>query len=482
MGNQTRLGNGLNVVSFKQLAQEYGAAFVVPTPAVDSSGIAHLVEHLVFRYSDRYQQRHALFAANSVLPVKINASSHNGFSYFYAVSPSKSVLLKIVGYLYAGLQQIEYPADDIKRERDGVIARELAMYEATPDYQTQMSIWRGDRSPDCYHHWGGYCDTLAEIRAEDVAAYKSQYYQPEHITLLLAGLEADELPLLCTAASKPTGNTYVPKEHRFFSDTLQDDYIFSWWLPECYIDGLLSAQSRLNEAMKPYNMRVFVEDSANHVKKFALRLIGRPGQLIAAQQALVDEVRHLHIVPKQHIFFESKYPETINALLAWYHGQLPLNRKVVALSQALTLTPVITGARPLKKPVIRIMERKADADVSCPLVTDTLENHAPQVPAELPNRLAPLASKLGDNVHFACDAQDWILHYSLTGMSADQQNTFIKDVMCDERLWLPRTGGHCYAMGVQRVDNGLRIYGVMDDEPQQRREAMEQLLARYRHL
>jgi len=173
MGNQTRLSNGLNVVSFKQPAQEYGAAFVVPTPAVDSSGIAHLVEHLVFRYSDRYQQRHALFAANSVLPVKINASSHNGFSYFYAVSPSKSVLLKIVGYLYAGLQQIEYPADDIKRERDGVIARELAMYEATPDYQAQMSIWRGDRSPDCYHHWGGYCDTLAEIRAEDVAAYKS---------------------------------------------------------------------------------------------------------------------------------------------------------------------------------------------------------------------------------------------------------------------------------------------------------------------
>jgi hypothetical protein len=54
--------------------------------------------------------------------------------------------------------------------------------------------------------------------------------------------------------------------------------------------------------------------------------------------------------------------------------------------------------------------------------------------------------------------------------------------MCDERLWLPRTGGHCYAMGVQRVEHGLRIYGVMDDEPQQRREAMEQLLARYRHL
>ena len=481
MAHQTRLSNGLNVVSFNQPAQEYGAAFVVPTPAVDSSGIAHLVEHLVFRYSDRYQQRHALFAANSVLPVKINASSHNGYSYFYAVSPSKSVLLKIVGYLYAGLQQLEYDADDIKRERDGVIARELAMYEAMSDYQQQMSIWRGDRAPDCYHHWGGYCDTLAQISAEDVTAYKSQYYQPALITLLLAGVDADDLPLLCTRKSAETNLTYQAKQHRFFSDTLQEDYIFSWWLPECYIDGLLSAQSRLNDAMATFGMKVFVEDSANHSQKFALRLIGRPGQLMAAQQALIDEVRQLHIVPKQHIFFESKYPETINALLAWYHGQQPLNRKVVALSQALALTPAITGARPLKKPVIRIMERKSVVEASCPLVSDTLENHPPQVPTELPHRLNPLAQQLNDNEQFVCDLQDWIYHYSLAGMSPEQQNTLITGVMCDERLWLPRTAGHCYAMGVQRVENGLRIYGVMDDEPQQRREAITQLLALYRH-
>lgn len=480
MAHETRLSNGLNVVSFKQMAQDYGAAFVVPTPAVDSSGIAHLVEHLVFRYSDRYQQPHTLFAANSILPVKINASSHNGFSYFYAVSSSKSILLKIIGYLYAGLRQIDYDADDIKRERDGVIARELAMYEATPDYQAQMSIWRGDRSPDCYHHWGGYCDTLTQINAEDVAAYKSQYYQPKHITLLLAGVEADELPLLCTGECKTTALTYTPKQHRFFSDTLQEDYVFSWWLPECYIDGLLSAQERLSSAMQPYNMRVFIEDSANHLQKFALRLIGRPGQLMAAHQTLVDVVKHLRIVPKQHIFFESKYPETINALLAWYHGQQPLNRKVVALSQALTLTPAITAVRPLKKPLIRIMERKADAEITCPLVTDTLESHTPQLPLELPHRLTPLANQLNDTTAFVCDRQDWIFYYPLSDMSPAQQKAFIVNIMCDERLWLPRTGGHCYAMGVQHVESGLRIYGVMDDEPQQRRDAIALVLAGYR--
>ena len=53
MAHQEQLSNGLNVVSFKQAAEDFGAVFVVPTPAVDSSGIAHLVEHLVFRTSDR---------------------------------------------------------------------------------------------------------------------------------------------------------------------------------------------------------------------------------------------------------------------------------------------------------------------------------------------------------------------------------------------------------------------------------------------
>ena len=47
MAHQEQLSNGLNVVSFKQAAEDFGAVFVVPTPAVDSSGIAHLVEHLV---------------------------------------------------------------------------------------------------------------------------------------------------------------------------------------------------------------------------------------------------------------------------------------------------------------------------------------------------------------------------------------------------------------------------------------------------
>lgn len=479
MAQQTRLNNGLNVVSFNQPAQEYGAVFVVPTPAVDSSGIAHLIEHLVFRYSSRYPARHTLFAANALLPVKINASSHNGYSYFYTVSPNKSVLLKIIGYLFAGIQQIQYDNDDIRRERDGVIARELAMYESTPEYQRQMGIWRGDRAPDCYHHWGGYCDTLAAITTEDVSKYKSQFYRPDNITLLLAGVEAEELPPLCAGEFAASEDFYEPKQHRFISDTLQDDYIFSWWLPECYIDGLLSAKTVLDSLMEPYNMQVHIEESANHQRKFALRLIGRPGQLMAAQSALVDKIKRLHIVPKQHIFFESKYPETINTLLAWYHGQQPLNRKVVALSQALSLTPVITSIRPLRKPVMRIMTNQAHYNKQCMVVEESLSEASLDIPDTLPARVKPLADNLSADTHFVCNKQDWALLYPLDAASLKQQNSILVAVLCDERIWIPRTSGQCYAMGVQRVTDGIVIYGVMDDEPQQRKQYIKDLFEQY---
>ena len=474
MAHQEQLSNGLNVVSFKQAAEDFGAVFVVPTPAVDSSGIAHLVEHLVFRTSDRYSARQTLFAANSLLPLKMNASSHNGFSYFYAVSPIKPVLIQAIDYLLAGLQQCEYSDDDIRRERDGVIARELAMYEATADYQQQMAVWRGDRSPDCYHHWGGYCDTISQLKANDVADYKAQYYQASRITLLLSGVTKDEL---LTASHSPfytSSACYTPRQHRFTAQTLEDDCIFSWWLPECYLDGLLSAKTRLKALLNKYNMQVIVEDSPNYQQKFAFRIIGRPGQLMAAQQALIDEIKFLRIVPKQHLFFESKYPESINSLLAWYHGQQPLNRKVVALTQALSVTPTITSLKPLPKPIVRLVSRAEPQHAKCELVQAALAHTSPVLPDKLPSRVAALAEQRQTGQTFLCNQHDWIYWLSLEipGQSAAD---VARSLLENEQFWLPRMSGQCYAMGVKLEGTTLICYGVMDDEPHRREQEIQRL-------
>lgn len=476
MAHQEQLSNGLKVVSFKQAAEDFGAVFVVPTPAVDSSGIAHLVEHLVFRTSDRYPARHTLFAANSLLPLKMNASSHNGFSYFYAVSPNKQALLLAIDYLLAGLQQRHYPEDDIRRERDGVIARELAMYEATTEYQQQMAIWRGDRAPDCYHHWGGYCDTISQLKPADVEGYKAQYYKADDITLLLSGISANDLLPTCREPFDTSESTYKPGSHRFMADTLQDDCIFSWWLPECYLDGLLSAKTRLRALLNKFNMQVVVEDSANYQQKFALRIIGRPGQLMAAQQALIEEVKFLRIVPKQHLFFESKYPESINSLLAWYHGQQPLNRKVVALTQALTVTPTITSLKPLPKPIVRLVSRAGYQHEHCELVS-TVSALAPlSLPDKLPPRVAALAEQRQAGQTFLCNQHDWIYWLSLENLKQPATHA-AHSLLENEQFWLPRISGQCYAMGVKLEDCTLICYGVMDDEPHRREQEIQQLLS-----
>ncbi len=475
MAHQEQLSNGLNVVSFKQAAEDFGAVFVVPTPAVDSSGIAHLVEHLVFRTSDRYPARHTLFAANGLLPLKMNASSHNGFSYFYAVSPDKQVLLHAIDYLLAGLQQRHYTDDDVRRERDGVIARELAMYESTADYQQQMAIWRGDRAPDCYHHWGGYCDTISQLKSTDVEGYKAWYYQAQHITLLLSGVSANELLPTCSKAFDTSELTYNPSQHRFMADTLQDDYIFSWWLPECYLDGLLSAKTRLRALLNKYNMQVVVEDSANYQQKFALRIIGRPGQLMAAQQALIEEVKFLRIVPKQHLFFESKYPESINSLLAWYHGQQPLNRKVVALTQAISVTPTITSLKPLPKPIVRLVSRAGRQHENCELVNTVSALVPLSLPDKLPPRVAALAEQRQAEQTFLCNQHDWIYWLSLENLKQPATHA-ARSLLENEQFWLPRISGQCYAMGVKLEGATLICYGVMDDEPHRREQEIQQLL------
>lgn len=479
MAVQTRLANGLNVVSFTKQADEFGAVFVIPTPSLDSSGIAHLTEHMVFRYSNRFPARHSLFTMLSVLPVTLNASSHNGYSYFYVVSKSKSVLLKVISFLFAGIQQREYCADDIRRERDGVIARELAMYESNAEYQRQMSIWRGDRAPECYHHWGGYCDTLSQISVEDVAAFKGQYYQPNKIHLLVTGVDADELPLLCASKFDDETTRYTAKTFRFSHDTILDEYVFSWWLPECYIAGLLSAKAQLQDVVTPFDMQVYIEDTPNHQQKFALRLIGRAGNMIDAQEALIDKIRRLRITPKQHVFFESKYPETINMLLAWFHGKRPINRKVLALSQALALTPTITSFKPLRKPSVGMMQPLEKVPTECIGITDALDQGAPEFPTTLPASIAPLADNVSESTPFYYNQQHWVYHISLAGIPAYQQSDLLLNILSDGRLWLPRISGQCYAMGAMRVENGLRLYGAIDDTPQIRFKEINQIVSEH---
>ncbi|MEN8777990.1 MAG: insulinase family protein, partial [Glaciecola sp.] len=177
----------IHIVEQPEVIVGSAAVFTLPSPALDHSGIGHLVEHLVFRTSAVFPERHNLFALTSLTRCKMNASTTGNKSYYFAQADTAEDLLLLIEYLYAGLMTHTYAARDIEQEKS-VIQHELAFYAKHPAYQKQSQIWRGDQHPDAYQHWGGLPDILAQLTADDVYAYKSQYYQDSAISLIASGV------------------------------------------------------------------------------------------------------------------------------------------------------------------------------------------------------------------------------------------------------------------------------------------------------
>ena len=153
------------------------AVFVLPTPVHDDSGVAHVAEHLVFRGSDTFPAHHNLFALQSLLPVKVNASTQPGFSFFYLQSAFPDVFCLVFAWLQAGLLQQSYSDDVISREKDGVIARELLFYARDPAFE---------RAAAQLYYCGGRLPSLLALSSERVRDYKRCYYRAGAIQCLLS--------------------------------------------------------------------------------------------------------------------------------------------------------------------------------------------------------------------------------------------------------------------------------------------------------
>jgi hypothetical protein len=167
----------MSIQLFEWNTYDYAAVCIVPTPSIDASGIAHLVEHLVFRYSDQYPAGHELFVANTLLPVKINASTQDDYTLFYVVSADVNVFLACLDYLAHGIDQLDYSEQCVQLERDGVLQRELQWLESHSEYITAATLNRA--TPSCVHA-GGYSDLMPLNSTSDVRLYKQICYAASH--------------------------------------------------------------------------------------------------------------------------------------------------------------------------------------------------------------------------------------------------------------------------------------------------------------
>ncbi|UAA39154.1 insulinase family protein [Paraneptunicella aestuarii] len=321
----------------------FSAVFGLRTPSFDDSGLAHACEHLVFRRSLKYPNPATLFQLSNLLGIKINASTLSNITLFHIESTNQEHFLLALDYLSSGLWQTEYSEQDLHEEvfhfgstKQGVIFRELSGFEQLAEnqhYRDWSAIIRGDHSPDRINHSGGFSDTLAHIKLDNIKAYFSNYYQPANTILLTTGDISQETISKCVLANISVENLKQHRSVRHIIRPIEPDYlhenhsdnsVFSWWLPQDCFAFLHANEELLIQLANEHSCTLLALISElNSTNQFAFRIQANTTQIPPFQNALLAWIAkaEFHSEPiylQDNYLPKRKYSPTIRQLIISY--------------------------------------------------------------------------------------------------------------------------------------------------------------------
>ena len=187
---ETTLENGLRVrlipmtgfhKTYAMLTTDFGAVDrSLPDGQPIPAGMAHFLEHKLFEKAD-----HDAFDLFGALGADANAfTAFTQTSYLYSTTghfkENLDVLLDFV--------QTPYFTDQTVQKEIGIISQEIRMYNDNPDSRLYMgmlgNLYPHDPLADDI---AGTEESLQKITPELLYAAHAAYYQPEYLTLQLAG-------------------------------------------------------------------------------------------------------------------------------------------------------------------------------------------------------------------------------------------------------------------------------------------------------
>jgi len=186
--------------------EEFSALFVVNTPVFDNSGVAHGVEHMVFRGSTVFPQPETLFQLNSLTDAKINASTFTDTTYFHCQSQCSHTFMLAINYLLNGLFNPIFDTEDLHCEihdgnDKGVIYQELIGAEQTKKESNESTDQNNNQNDFCY---GGISASIGKLSLNDLTTFHQRFYQASNITLVTANADIEQISNLISL---------LPKQH-----------------------------------------------------------------------------------------------------------------------------------------------------------------------------------------------------------------------------------------------------------------------------
>ena len=199
--------NGLKQVNIIN-NEGYSALFVVNTPIFDNSGVAHGVEHGIFRRSLAFENPETLFQLTALTDAKINASTFADTTYFHCQSQCKSTFNLVVEYLLNGLFSPvfneEYLNGEVYDGKDkGVIYRELIGIEHTKsnnEIKEKKEISETSEIEGEFNY-GGVSSTIGDLTLKEIRAFHQRFYQASNITLVTANADIENISTLISRLS-----------------------------------------------------------------------------------------------------------------------------------------------------------------------------------------------------------------------------------------------------------------------------------------
>lgn len=163
------------------------------------NGVAHFIEHLLFKGTKRRTARQISLEIDSMGGI-LNAFTGHEYVCYYAKVLAK-FLPRVTDLLADIFLHSTFPAEEIERERK-VILQEIKMRDDTPEEcihdRYHQNFWSGQNLGFSILGSG---ETIGSLSREEIVAYKQSRYHPEEIIISAAGnVRHEELVGLMEAA------------------------------------------------------------------------------------------------------------------------------------------------------------------------------------------------------------------------------------------------------------------------------------------
>lgn len=201
----------------------------------ENNGIAHLVEHMFFKWWKKYQTAKDVAVAIDKVGGEFNAyTSSSHASYYVKVAPSYlKVALDVLSDM---VMYPRFPEEELQKEKQ-VVLQEIAMYEDEPQEvisEKRKLWWYGDTS------YGrpilGTPETLTKISQEDLFSYKNALYTKDNMVLVIVWARNDTIEQMIgdffgwlpkkSSLQKPPFTRNAPVDH---------EYVFTKWTQQNHL-------------------------------------------------------------------------------------------------------------------------------------------------------------------------------------------------------------------------------------------------------